>query len=292
MVPVILLIWLAFIAAVVSKITTSRRYAPPGDKKLPEAPSPVHRPPRYITSRFDDALPTPTLAPYEPEWTLRLPGQLLAIDVETTGLTANDRIVALAIVGIRPRPNDQTVLDASAAYLVFDPGKRSHPAAERVHGWDDWTLRHQDTFAQHAQDISERLRESDLLIAHNLAFDLPFVARELAEAGIAFTTAATFCTLQDCRARGFARAGLDFVAPALGLGVRGEPHTALEDAWLALAVYLRLNLAAPALPLPPEFRRVPGNFRAPPPRPPGALPRRPRRTRRRPAWNGSTTDVG
>ena len=108
----------------------------------------------------------------------KLPDRVLFTDVETTGLHSSDRIVSIGLILLdlaRLRGGDATM---SANHLVFDPGKKSHPRAEAVHGYSDWTLRHQETFADYAPDLWQRFSGGTLTVAHNAPFDQSFIERE------------------------------------------------------------------------------------------------------------------
>ena len=169
------------------------------------------------------------------------PSSVAFVDVETTGLTATDRIVSVGAVwlsinsvGVGPPP-------VSYIHLVFNPGKRSHPQAAAVHGYSDLFLSKQDSFATYADYLRSYLEQADQIVAHNVAFDLPFLNREFALAGLDELTRPTFCTLDACRSMRSGSASLRSVCDQLGLGTRSNQHDALEDAWLAMMVYLSLH---------------------------------------------------
>ena len=81
-----------------------------------------------------------------PSWRDLLPGNVLFLDVETTGLHSDDRVVPLAMLLLERDESEGSEMKFSILHLVFDPGRRSHPRAEAVHGYDDWTWRHQNAF--------------------------------------------------------------------------------------------------------------------------------------------------
>jgi DNA polymerase-3 subunit epsilon len=202
----------------------------------------------------------------------------LFFDVETTGLHGSDRIVSLGIVQleIAPLASNQFVFDS--AHLIFDPGKKSHPKAKEVHGWSDWALRHQDKFETHCAAIAHYFKSAELIVAHNLDFDRRFIENEFALAGSALTSKPGFCTMRAWRERIGGRAGLDAVLKQIGMRRSGNNHGALEDAWLAMRVFLWLN----ELPQPPDQgipNSEPTNLRPVPQQPPGPLPRRTRNAR-------------
>ncbi len=157
------------------------------------------------------------------------------IDCETTGLSAEDRIVTLGAVElVGPRLTGRTL------HLVFDPERPSNPFAERVHGWSRAMLAGQPLFRAHAREISGLLSAGDRIVAHNASFDLRFVAHEFALAGQPRLTVPSYCTMQGWKDIRGGRGGLDVCIAALGLAPRGGRHNAFEDALLAARVYARL----------------------------------------------------
>lgn len=204
------------------------------------------------------------------------PGHLATIvflDVETTGLESYARIVTLGMVWIGLDGNLHKV------HLVFDPRKDSHPDAARIHGWDDWTLRYQDLFVDHAQQIHDILGSASLVVAHNAGFDLSFLAREFRKVGLAWPDVEAKCTMEMARQRWpRERVGLDACLARIGIARRGRRHGALEDALLAMQLFCALGgtkpLAVAGSLIPPT------NFREVPPRPDGPLPRRTPKKRR------------
>ena len=207
-----------------------------------------------------------------------MPARVLFLDVETTGLHSSDRIVTFGALKLETANLLGPDFALTPLHLVFDPTKKSHPQAERVHGWPDWTLRHQDLFADHAAAILQMIESADLLVAHNASFDMRFIQQEMERAGLAMPDKPVQCTMQGWRARGLSRASLSAVCAHLGLSRAGDTHGALEDAGLAMEAWLSLhvpNLRFTAVAYPPPF-----NFREPPPLPDGPLPRRsPRKAR-------------
>ncbi len=167
-------------------------------------------------------------------------------------------------------------------HLVFDPGKKCHTEAERVHGLDDWTLRHQEFFSERAESIRELIEGADLLIAHNAEFDLSFLCREFEHAGLTSATKPVFCTMQAYRRRYTGRANLDTVAARVGFARSGVRHGALEDCFLTLNIFLWLHDCPRRFNYDQLLPEVLGfrNLRDIPPIPLGPLPPRKRRPRR------------
>jgi DNA polymerase-3 subunit epsilon len=209
-----------------------------------------------------------------------LPTTIVAVDVETTGLSSSDRIVTLGAWRVRPAELSNGEFAAECLHLIVDPGKKSHPRAEQVHGYPDWALRHQQPFAEHANLVRDFLSSGDVVVAHNANFDFTFIDREYFNLGQKIEIPC-YCTMSGYRQSVSAgRASLNAVCNQIGLQRIGQKHGALEDAWLALMVYLWLNHAPPDFILP--FAKVvekgvplaPFNYREPPQQPPGPLPTR------------------
>jgi DNA polymerase-3 subunit epsilon len=208
-----------------------------------------------------------------PDWLAWLPPRLVALDVETTGLAETDRVVSFGAVVLTTASLAAGRPEIACHHLIFDPGRPSHPMAEAVHGYDDWLLRHQDPAGRHAGALSDLLAGADLLVAHNAAFDLGFVNRELRQAGLGPIATKAYCTMEAYRRRGEkGRAALDAVCRRIGLSRVGARHGALEDAWLALRAYLWLQACPVAVARP--GLAAPTNLRPAPPRPEGPLPPR------------------
>jgi len=71
-----------------------------------------------------------------PEQTI--PKCVAFFDVETTGLSDKDRIVTFAGVKLLDTETLSTgSLQMAYIYLIFDPGRKSHPGAEAIHGYSD-----------------------------------------------------------------------------------------------------------------------------------------------------------
>ena len=195
--------------------------------------------------------------------------RIIVLDTETTGFQPYDKIVTLAAMCIE---NDRVL--TRSLYLVFDPRKDSHPDAIRVHGWDNWTTRFQDLFADHAAALHDWLGWADTLVMHNAEFDMHYLQREFRKAEHPLLKHRTDCTLQRARGRWPGqKCGLDECAERIGIAPRQGHHCALEDVFLTTALYLHGRGVTFSVPAPPRWPD-PTNFHPPEPRPPGPLPRR------------------
>lgn len=197
-----------------------------------------------------------------------------AIDCETTGLHGDDRIVSFGAAEIRGDTPTGRIM-----YLVFDPGRNSHPRAREKHGWSDWVLRHQPFFDDYAATLHKILSGADLVVGHNLAFDLDFLGRELRDAGHAALRLGAYCTMRAFQERFVGqRASLDSCVARIGGRRQGRLHGALEDAVLAMSLYRWLAFGhAQSIGL--ETRHLPTNLQECPPEPPRPWPSRKRRPR-------------
>ncbi|WP_377299691.1 exonuclease domain-containing protein [Rhizobium sp. SGZ-381] len=194
-------------------------------------------------------------------------------DVETTGFEETDRIVSFACIKVDLEAARSGAFDCSLMHLIFDPGKKSHPSAEAVHGYNDWLLRHQMPFYECAEDIFQLLDSAKTLHAHHLEFDYGFVSRQLGESGLELRDKNLICTMQDYRNSFSGKSNLEVAAKRFGLKRSGRKHSSLEDAWLCMGVYLG-NRGIRIPQAPSEILTPPTNLQRAPPRPLGSLPRR------------------
>ena len=175
----------------------------------------------------------PVAAPSQPspfdgtaDWLRRLPASVAFCDVETTGLTTSDRIVSFGGIGLKTAALADGKFDVAFSYLLFDPGRKSHPKAEQVHGYGDWTLRFQDPFSLYAEEISAFLSSYELLVAHNAEFDFEFLDREMMLVGMPPLPQPVYCTMQGYRQLGLGgSASLNAVCKRINLVRAGSLHT-------------------------------------------------------------------
>lgn len=160
--------------------------------------------------------------------------EVVVIDTETTGLGRDDRIVSIGAVIL----SADELLPISVHSLVFNPGRPSHPIAQRVHGLSDEFLGRQPPFAAHARHIKSLLK-GRVVAAHNLVFDLRMLNQEFVAAGLPRygSRSGRYCTMEEWRfRRPGASAKLAAVSQALGLPKQPKVHGALEDAALVAMV--------------------------------------------------------
>lgn len=191
--------------------------------------------------------------------------KITVLDVETTGLSADDRVVSLALLSIDGWQLPRGSIEVTSLHAIFNPGKKSHPKAAEVHGYSDLELECQDLFEKHAKDIHSIIVNSDVLVAHNANFDRGFVTREFNNCGLPPLSVPWFCTMDACKTAGeFSRVNLDSVCARLGLQRAAAKHSALEDAWLTFQVYLWLHGYGDFVRnAPTEMLALPKNYKSP-----------------------------
>lgn len=123
--------------------------------------------------------------------------RLIGLDTETTGLKQEDghRIIEIAMLtyDLDTRRLEDTWIQR------IDPERPIDQKAQEVHGiaytdlvgcpkWDDL-----------AEEIARRMSGADLLIAHNMGFDGPFIAAELIRVGQKVPDVHALCTMENAR---------------------------------------------------------------------------------------------
>lgn len=105
---------------------------------------------------------------------------MTVVDVETTGLSARDEIVELAVV----------VLDSVGSEIfswdsLIRPGVPMSPDAARLNGLTEWSLRRAPTFREVAGDVAALL-DGACFVAHNASFDLRMLRGSFERIGVRF----------------------------------------------------------------------------------------------------------
>lgn len=199
------------------------------------------------------------------------PKKPLFVDVETTGLHSDDRIISICMILLNTEEIQETGnVRFKGIHYIFDPCKKSHPIAEKIHGYDDWTLRHQELFEQRMPMIQSLLEEADVVVAHNVKFDIRFIKNQFLSAGINLEEIKTICTMEES----VGSKSLKSCASDIGIYRENEIHDASEDTIMCMCLYLkeRSNINVVSL-----FNRMKiplQNFIVPPAAPDGPLPRR------------------
>lgn len=146
------------------------------------------------------------------------------VDVETTGLfPARDRVVEIAVVHLGP---DARV--AAEFSTLIDPRRDIGPT--RIHGIRASDVSGAPTFPEAAAAI-RRLLAGRVLVAHNVRFDMMFLAAEFQRCGMQLPAAPVMCTMQLAGhyLGGLPARTLPACCQAAGV-MLSEHHSALHDA--------------------------------------------------------------
>jgi DNA polymerase-3 subunit epsilon len=165
-----------------------------------------------------------------------LKAPLVALDVETTGLSPGQghRVVEIALVRREPG-------GARHPYAVLvDPECPIPPEASRIHGIVDDHLIGAPTFSGVVDEVLSRLAGA-VLVAHNAPFDLSFLDAELERVGRPRPAGPVLDTLPLARRYfRFPTNDLGTVCRCLGVPLEGA-HRAAADAAATLDVLERMR---------------------------------------------------
>ena len=197
-----------------------------------------------MTMLEDDSATAPTLPMELPDpagsspWPAEYPQSYAVVDVETTGLARDDRIVSAAVYR----------LDAQGEvedhwYTEVNPER--DPGPVWIHGLTSDALAGAPLFPEIAGEFADRLA-GRVLVAHNAAFDWSMIAREYARAGRTAPVRQRLCTIALAKELRLPLPNhkLESLAAHYGVVAR-RAHHALDDARvLAEAFRPSLRLAA------------------------------------------------
>lgn len=120
------------------------------------------------------------------------------LDIESTGLEQAEghRIIEISIIHY----NAATKMPFAMYEQRIDPQRPIDAKAQSVHGIAYTDLVGYPVWDDVAHAIHRELSGgTDLLIAHNAKFDLPFIAGELARVGLSMPPAPHYCTMENGR---------------------------------------------------------------------------------------------
>lgn len=123
-------------------------------------------------------------------------------DIETTGLRQEDghRIIEVAVGLWRYLPGTAPRKVGKTWVQRIDPKRDIDPGAQAVHGISRASLVGSPVWEDVAPKLHKILKATDVLIAHNIEFDGPFIALELVRTGYSIPAFQTFCTMKNGRA--------------------------------------------------------------------------------------------
>jgi DNA polymerase-3 subunit epsilon len=178
-------------------------------------------------------------------WPVGYPEGYAVVDVETTGLGRDDRIVSAAVYRLDAQGRVQ-----DHWYSPVNPQR--DPGPVWIHGLTSAMLADAPLFPDIAAELAERLA-GRVLVAHNAVFDWSMLAREYARAQSTAPVEHRLCTIVLAKELRLPLANhkLESLAAHYGV-VQRRAHHALDDARvLAEAFRPSLHLAAASeLPLP------------------------------------------
>ncbi|OON74018.1 DEDDh family exonuclease [Streptomyces tsukubensis] len=171
-------------------------------------------------------------------WPAAYPQGYAVVDVETTGLARDDRIVSAAVYQLDARGGVE-----DHWYTLVNPER--DPGPVWIHGLTSDVLEGAPLFKEIAAELSARLTDR-VLVAHNAVFDWSMLAREYARAEHIAPVKQRLCTIALSKELGLPLPNhkLESLAAHFGV-VQQRAHHALDDARV-LAEAFRPSLHAAA----------------------------------------------
>ncbi|MET7682971.1 DEDDh family exonuclease [Streptomyces sp. NPDC005423] len=171
-------------------------------------------------------------------WPAAYPKGYAVVDVETTGLARDDRIISAAVYRLDERGEVE-----DHWYSMVNPER--DPGPVWIHGLTSDLLEGAPLFHDIAEEFATRL-EGRVLVAHNAVFDWQMIAREYARVRIEPPVRQRLCTIALSKELGLPLPNhkLESLAAHFGV-VQQRAHHALDDARV-LAEAFRPSLRAAA----------------------------------------------
>ncbi|MFD8272521.1 DEDDh family exonuclease [Streptomyces flaveolus] len=171
-------------------------------------------------------------------WPAAYPQGYAVVDVETTGLARDDRIISAAVYRLDARGEVE-----DHWYTLVNPER--DPGPVWIHGLTSEALDGAPLFRDIAPEFAARL-DGRVLVAHNAVFDWQMIAREYARAEGAAPVRQRLCTIALSKELGLPLPNhkLESLAAHFGV-VQQRAHHALDDARV-LAEAFRPSLRAAA----------------------------------------------
>ncbi|MGA4842787.1 DEDDh family exonuclease [Streptomyces sp. G45] len=187
---------------------------------------------------LEDRTTAATTAASGAPWPTAYPQGYAVVDVETTGLSRDDRIISAAVYRLDARGEVE-----DHWYTLVNPQR--DPGPVWIHGLTSEKLADAPLFADIAEEFGERLRDR-VLVAHNAVFDWSMIAREYARAERTAPVRQRLCTIALSKELGLPLPNhkLESLAAHFGV-VQRQAHHALDDARV-LAEAFRPSLRAAA----------------------------------------------
>ncbi|MFF4584813.1 DEDDh family exonuclease [Streptomyces sp. NPDC001388] len=172
------------------------------------------------------------------EWPAAYPQGYAVVDVETTGLARDDRIISAAVYRLDARGEVE-----DHWYTLVNPER--DPGPVWIHGLTSEVLEGAPLFGDVAEEFAARLADR-VLVAHNAVFDWQMIAREYARAEREAPVKQRLCTIALSKELRLPLPNhkLESLAAHFGV-VQRQAHHALDDARV-LAEAFRPSLRAAA----------------------------------------------
>jgi DNA polymerase III subunit epsilon len=179
-----------------------------------------------------------TAASSRTAWPAAYPQGYAVVDVETTGLARDDRIISAAVYRLDARGEVE-----DHWYTMVNPER--DPGPVWIHGLTSEMLEGAPLFTDIAEEFAARL-DGRVLVAHNAVFDWQMIAREYARAEREAPVRQRLCTIALSKELGLPLPNhkLESLAAHFGV-VQQRAHHALDDARV-LAEAFRPSLRAAA----------------------------------------------
>ncbi len=156
-------------------------------------------------------------------WPSGYPQGYAVVDVETTGLARDDRIISAAVYQLDAQGEVQ-----DHWYTLVNPQR--DPGPVWIHGLTSAVLADAPLFPEIVTELSERLADR-VLVAHNAMFDWSMIAREYARAAATAPVRQRLCTIALSKELGLPLPNHKLESLAAHYGVVQErAHHALDDA--------------------------------------------------------------
>ncbi|WP_371597366.1 DEDDh family exonuclease [Streptomyces sp. NBC_00564] len=179
-----------------------------------------------------------TTAASPASWPAAYPQGYAVVDVETTGLARDDRIISAAVYRLDARGEVE-----DHWYTMVNPER--DPGPVWIHGLTSDVLEGAPLFQDIAEEFAARLADR-VLVAHNAVFDWSMIAREYARAEREAPVRQRLCTIALSKELGLPLPNHKLASLAAHYGVvQQRAHHALDDARV-LAEAFRPSLRAAA----------------------------------------------